>query len=237
MPRDVFDKAGEEKPEASMDKNTKEGMDKKMEAEKQSETLTMPLILASASPRRRSLLTEAGIPFTVIVSGSEEDCTLSDPAAASEQISRGKAEDVAKEYGKDHPDEAFAVLAADTVVVIDGEIIGKPADREDAVNTIKRLQGRSHQVVTGVALWKQEPGKEPVIRQFHEVTEVLVRPMTEEAIRAYTETGEPMDKAGSYAIQGLFAPNIEGIRGDYSNVVGLPVEGTRQLLREMGILE
>ena len=133
------------------------------------------------------------------------------------ELSSRKAEDVAE--------QALAgtlILGADTVVAVDGQILGKPVSHEDARRMLRMIQGRSHQVYTGVTLiYKEEEGSRGVT--FSERTEVLVYPMSQEEITAYADSEEPMDKAGAYGIQGRFAAYIQGIRGDYSNVVGLPV--------------
>lgn len=112
------------------------------------------------------------------------------------------------------------IIGADTVVAVDGQILGKPADRADAVRMLRLLQGKEHQVITGVTVILKESGKTV---SFAEVTKVYIFPMTEEQIEQYIETGEPMDKAGAYGIQGKFAVYVSGIEGDYNNVVGLPV--------------
>ncbi len=170
------------------------------------------LILASGSPRRRELLAQAGIPFEVIVSNAEEIMTKTEPGAIVEELARCKAEAVARQY----PDRV--VLGADTVVTLDGEILGKPKDEADAARMLRALQGREHQVYTGVAFVR---GRE--IHSFHEKTDVWMYSMTEEEIEAYIKSGDCMDKAGAYGIQGNFAIHIKGIKGDYYNVVGLPV--------------
>lgn len=170
------------------------------------------MILASASPRRRELLEQAGIPFEVMVSHAQETITKEEPGEIVEGLSRCKAGAVAAIY----PDRT--VLGADTIVVLDGEILGKPQDGQDARRMLAALQGRTHQVYTGVTLMRGER-----IHSFHEKTDVGVYPMTEEEIEAYVQSGDCMDKAGGYGIQGRFAIHIRGINGDYNNVVGLPI--------------
>lgn len=170
------------------------------------------MILASASPRRRELLEQAGIPFEVMVSHAQETITKEEPGEIVEGLSRCKAGAVAAIY----PDRT--VLGADTIVVLDGEILGKPQDEQDARRMLAALQGRTHQVYTGVTLMRGER-----IHSFHEKTDVEVYPMTEEEIEAYVQSGDCMDKAGGYGIQGRFAIHIRGINGDYNNVVGLPI--------------
>lgn len=170
------------------------------------------MILASASPRRRELLEQAGIPFEVMVSHAQETITKEEPGEIVEGLSRCKAGAVAAIY----PDRT--VLGADTIVVLDGEILGKPQDEQDARRMLAALQGRTHQVYTGVTLMRGER-----IHSFYEKTDVEVYPMTEEEIEAYVQSGDCMDKAGGYGIQGRFAIHIRGINGDYNNVVGLPI--------------
>ena len=181
-----------------------------------------PIILASASPRRRELLTKADIPFVVMPADVEEKISSAVPAEAAEEVSFQKAEFVAEKLIKEKKD-SFIVLSADTVVSVDGKILGKPRDEEDAFNALKELQGRDHEVYTGVTIGIKHPEKDVIYRQFHEKTRVRVYPISDEQIREYVSTGEPLDKAGSYAIQGVFAKYIKSIKGDYNNVVGLPV--------------
>lgn len=187
------------------------------------------LILASGSPRRRELLTVAGISFEVIVSECDEECGQSDPALLVTELSRRKALQVSslpEVAARDIP-----VLAADTVVSVDGRVLGKPADDEDAFRMLRTLSGRSHEVYTGVCLLKG--GRE--LLSFSECTQVEVFPLSDEEIRAYIRSGEPMDKAGSYGIQGSFMVHVKGIRGDYNNVVGFPVAAFYQECKRIGI--
>ena len=170
------------------------------------------LILASGSPRRRELLEQIGVPFEVIVSNAEEIITKTQPGAIVEELSLCKAQAVAK----DHPDRF--VLGADTIVVLDGQILGKPKDKDDAYRMLSALQGRDHQVYTGVTFICSEK-----IYSFHEKTDVNIYPMTDQEIEDYIQSGDCMDKAGSYGIQGRFARHIQSIKGDYYNVMGLPV--------------
>ena len=172
-----------------------------------------PIILASASPRRREILTTLDIPFRVVASDADESLPLGiAPAEAVETLAARKAAAVAALCGGDE-----VILAADTVVAIDGEILGKPADEAEAAAMLRRLSGRVHVVYTGVAIRR---GGE--VRVAHEATRVRFAALTEADIAAYIATGEPMDKAGAYAIQGRAARFVEGIVGDYFNVVGLP---------------
>ena len=185
------------------------------------------LILASGSPRRKELLEQIGIMPVISPSRIEEVVTSSVPEQVVLELSSQKAEDVMSRCPV-----GSVVLGADTVVAIDGMILGKPKSHGEACEMIRRIQGRSHQVHTGVAiLLKEETG----LRQKHFTvkTDVMVFPMTEEEIREYGEPEEPMDKAGAYAIQGRFAAYIQGISGDYSNVVGLPVGRVYQELKAL----
>lgn len=186
------------------------------------------IILASASPRRKELLLQVGLEPVIVPSHVEEVITSTVPEQVVMELSSQKARDVAAGY----QDQEIVVIGADTVVAVDGQILGKPADREDAVRMVTMLAGRSHQVYTGVTLVYCNTGK---VITFAEETDVHVYPMTRSQIEQYVDTGEPMDKAGAYGIQGYFAAYIQGIRGDYTNVVGLPVGRVCQsLLAEMG---
>lgn len=221
------------------------------------------IILASASPRRRELLTQIGLPFEVVVSEAEEKITSTEPARVVEELSAQKAEAVweklnpnitepvrnddagepenrsgettgsRRESGTVTKDEI--VLGADTVVACDGKILGKPKDTEDAARMLTMLQGRAHEVYTGVTILYGENGEKKALT-FHEKTTVHFCPMTEAQIREYVAAGDPMDKAGSYGIQGICARYIRGIEGDYNNVVGLPAGRVYQELHKMGLV-
>ena len=191
----------------------------------------MRVVLASASPRRRELLAQAGIDFLVCPSEIDEKITQKNPQPNQvvAELSRQKALDVAA--GRSAGE---IIVGADTVVSIDGVILGKPKSKQMAFDMLTRLQGREHHVFTGVTIVKKlEDGER--VNSFVEDTEVFVRPMTEEEIWEYIETGEPMDKAGAYGIQGRFGVYIRGICGDYYNVVGLPIAGLYQRLKEIGM--
>ena len=179
--------------------------------------MDIKVILASASPRRLELLRQVGIEPVVEPSHVDEAITSTEPDKAVMELSAQKAEDIAVL----HAGEDAVVIGADTVVAADGEILGKPSNREDAVRMLTLLQGRAHQVYTGVTL--VFCGGKPRTVTFAERTDVFVCPMSRAQIEAYVDTGEPMDKAGAYGIQGCFAAWVEGISGDYNNVVGLPV--------------
>ena len=191
----------------------------------------MRVILASASPRRRELLHQVGVEFEVVPAVGEEMGTASEPWELVEELADCKAAEV---FGRlkasgEAMAEDFAVLGADTVVALDGKILGKPGDESNAFQMLSSLQGRKHQVYSGVAVYFQREGRQER-KCFHVMTEVEVFPMAEAQITAYIATGEPMDKAGAYGIQGRFARYIKGIVGDYYNVVGLPVSRVVQAL-------
>lgn len=218
------------------------------------------LVLASASPRRRELLSQIGLEFTVMPSTKEENAKTTEAGALVQELSRQKAVDIWEQLsggqgqnpdanqgqnpdtdqeqiseetqapnlnGKRQPE--LLVIGADTVVCCEGKILGKPHSREAAAEMLTTLQGRSHEVYTGVTLYSQS---ETVT--FFECTQVEFYPMTEVEISEYIDSKEPMDKAGAYGIQGLGARFVKGIRGDYNNVVGLPVGRLYQELKSHG---
>ncbi|MDX1631807.1 MAG: Maf family protein [Thermoanaerobaculia bacterium] len=188
--------------------------------------MTSPrLVLASASPRRRRLLETMEVDFTVRPTNLPE-------ARREGESARGFVERMAREKamaGVGEEDELL--LGSDTVVVLGGRVLGKPSGPADAEEMLRRLSGRTHEVLTGVALHRSSTG-----RTLSRVasTDVIFRDLEEEEIEWYVSTGEPLDKAGGYGIQGRAAIFIPGIRGSYSNVVGLPLETVDRLLREMG---
>lgn len=185
----------------------------------------MQIILASSSPRRRELLGQLGLSFTVHAANVDERVAEPlQPAALVTHLATIKAAAVAQLYPE------HLVIGADTVVVVDGEILGKPVDRAHAIAMLQRLQGREHQVFTGVALRQRERS---VVA--HEETAVRFRPLSDAEIERYVDSGDPMDKAGAYGIQGRAGAMIEGIRGDYFNVVGLPLCRLVQLLSTFGV--
>lgn len=210
------------------------------------------LVLASASPRRRELLSQIGLEFTVMPSTKEENAKTTEAGALVQELSRQKVVDIWEQLsggqgqnpdadqeqiseetqepnlnGKRQPE--LLVIGADTVVCCEGKILGKPHSREAAAEMLTALQGRSHEVYTGVTLYSQS---ETVT--FFECTQVEFYPMTEVEISEYIDSKEPMDKAGAYGIQGLGARFVKGIRGDYNNVVGLPVGRLYQELKSHG---
>ncbi len=188
------------------------------------------IILASGSPRRRELLAMLFDEFEVIVSDCEETVTSQDPEKVTEELALQKAEAVAENLPR-HTDSVI-VIGADTVVSIDGKILGKPADQQQAVDMLRMLSGKSHHVSTGVALIGMDAGVQTWIKSFSETTVVTVAELTEEEINSYVNTNEPYDKAGAYGIQGMFGKHIQGIEGDYNNVVGLPVHRLYQELKD-----
>ncbi|MCM1088435.1 MAG: Maf family protein [Muribaculaceae bacterium] len=195
----------------------------------------MKVILASASPRRKELLRQVGLSFKTMPSLKEEVITKKTPAEIVEELSYQKAVDICGQLS-DTMKEDFVVIGADTVVSCWNKIMGKPEDKEAAFDMLWELQGKSHQVYTGVTLaWKYQD-MPAMFHTFHECTDVTVYPMTEEEIEKYVDSGEPMDKAGGYAIQGLFAAYIQGICGDYTNVVGLPIGRLFQEMKQKGLL-
>ncbi len=211
----------------------------------------LKIILASSSPRRRELLAQIGIGFQVLTAGIEEKAAASEPGGVVEELSCQKAE-AALRMLEDVPEDVL-VIGADTVVAAGGEILGKPSDRKAAAEMLRRLSGKTHEVYTGVTLLyrggrlqdeavregrftgraETDSGSRRICRKvFHEVTRVSIYPMTEEEIACYVATGDCMDKAGAYGIQGFFARFVEKIEGDYNNVVGLPAGRLYQEAKE-----
>jgi septum formation protein len=180
------------------------------------------LVLASASPRRQELLRNAGFTFAVHPADIAEDPLPGESAkACAERLAREKALEVARQRPQD------SVLGADTVVLVDGQLLGKPCDPLDAARMLRMISGREHEVITGVCLISD--GKTSVAS---ETTFVTVSELTEKEIADYVTSGEPMDKAGAYAIQGIASRWIPRIEGDYFNVVGLPVALLWRMLRQ-----
>ncbi len=198
----------------------------------------MRFILASASPRRKELLEQIGMEFTIQVSDAEEVSNESEPAAYVMALSGLKAEDVAGKipvmYDARNVDQDYVVIGSDTVVAAGGEILGKPVDEADAVRMLQMLSGSTHQVYTGVTLVIFQNGR--IQRKtFYEKTDVTFYEMTEKEISDYVASFEPMDKAGAYAIQGRCAAYIKGINGEYASVVGLPIARICHELKGLGI--
>jgi septum formation protein len=199
--------------------------------------MTPTLVLASASPRRQELLRNAGVPFVVQATDIPEMPRQGEsPKDCAERLAREKALAVFRQ----RPDDF--VLGADTVVVVDGQILGKPGDAADAARMLRLLSGRAHQVITGVCLVGASLGtaNRALRTGFEDVrsetTSVTMIALTENDIRSYIATGEPMDKAGAYAIQGVASRWIPRIEGDYFNVVGLPVSLVWRMLCAHGLL-
>ena len=189
------------------------------------------IILASASDRRKDILSQVGISYEVMPSSIDEDAIQADtPAALVEALSAAKAEDIAERLTKN-----FVIIGADTVVVKDNSILGKPSDEAEAAKMLQMLQGNRHEVYTGVTLISVSPEGKGLIDTFHVRTIVDMIPMTAAQIDAYIKTGEPMYKAGAYGIQGRGAAYIQDIAGDYYNVVGLPISTVLARLANMGI--
>jgi len=186
------------------------------------------LFLASGSPRRRELLTQIGVPFTAVSADIDETpLTEESPSAYVERLARGKAM-----AGRDVvvADADFCVLGADTAVVLDGKILGKPVDEADACAMLMMLSGNEHQVLTAIAVLDGERCESRVI-----TSRVRFRQISRDEAAAYWASGEPRDKAGGYGIQGLGAVFVAGLNGSYSAVVGLPLCETAELLGHFGI--
>ena len=191
------------------------------------------LILASQSPRRRDLLSTVGIPFTIKAADIDETSLPGElPEAFAERLAREKAEASAAAFNTTEENHPW-FLAADTIVVRDNDILGKPKDKEDARAMIGSLQGRSHRVITGVCLYRG--GETPVCESFISTTRVTFKAMDAEEIEGYISTDEPYDKAGAYAAQGIGSFFIHRVEGSYTNVVGLPLSDTVDLLRRLGV--
>jgi septum formation protein len=186
-----------------------------------------PLILASASPRRKALLKQVGLPFSAFRSRIQEERAFGDPMEATCILAREKAQSIYNAGIRGW------ILGADTIVVIDHCILGKPKDKRDARRMLTALSGREHQVITGVALLNPA-GAEVFHRAIRSL--VMVKELSAVEIDAYLATGEPFDKAGGYAIQGIGAFMIKGIQGSYTNIVGLPVCEVISALKDAGAL-
>ena len=199
--------------------------------------------LASKSPRRRELMNQIGLEYEVMVSEREEIATENVPEEVVKELSLQKANEIErmllnKTDGKIYEEykrqgyEGVIIIGADTVVSLEGEIMGKPKNEDDAFNMLSKLQGRKHMVSTGVAMVViGENGNQ--VFSFAEDTDVYMYEISDDEIREYVATGEPMDKAGSYGIQGIGAKFISGIHGDYNNVVGLPIGSIYQTLKKI----
>ena len=200
------------------------------------------IILASQSPRRKELLEQIGLEFEICPAKGEEIITKTVPEEVVMELSKQKAEEVAamvSSYAQNHKEittpSDILVIGADTVVAYDGKILGKPKDEADAKATLTMLSGNTHSVFTGVTLVLIDKSGRAGELVFYEKTDVKMHEMSEDEIDRYIATGEPMDKAGSYAIQGKCAIYVEKIDGDYNNVVGLPITRIYQELKKIGI--
>lgn len=205
----------------------------------------MKIILASSSPRRRELLDQIGAKYEVRPSKADETIEGTIPEEIVKELALRKGREVASHY-----EEEVVILSADTVVASEGKILGKPKDDEEAKEMIRKLQGKAHEVYTGVAIiiksQKNKEASKNLVEQkeqlfekekvFSVETKVKVTAISELEIEQYIKTGEHKDKAGAYAIQGKFAPYIEGIEGDYYNVVGFPISTICQELKKEGIV-
>ena len=188
------------------------------------------IVLASASPRRKELMELAGMEFEIWPSDKEEVVTATEPSEVCRQLSKQKALDVAasiRTYNDNHPDittsQDILVIGADTIVTLDGEILGKPADEDEAKHMLGRLSGRAHSVFTGVTFVFMSREGRVGEYTFFEETKVTFYEISKEEIEEYVATKDPLDKAGAYGIQSGAAVFVKGIEGDYYNVVGLPI--------------
>ncbi|MDO5335394.1 MAG: Maf family protein [Coriobacteriia bacterium] len=201
--------------------------------------LPLNVVLASGSPRRKQLLEDAGIKFVVYrptqeVDESLEPDDMKDPAGAVKKLAERKAGAVVQDILSQNPKGAGLIIGADTTVVLDGEMMGKPYSADHAREMLRKLSGRTHEVITGVSLWlvmlgdPTEDQPEGTVsmgfRSFHETSQVTFKELTDDDIRLYVATGETIDKAGAYAIQGKGAALVDHHEGDYNNIVGLPVD-------------
>ena len=186
----------------------------------------MKLILASASPRRKELLAKTGLSFDIIPANGEETITKTIPAEVVMELSLQKAKEIA-----DMQTEDCIIIGADTIVAKGDTIMGKPKDEADAFRMLDMISDDCHQVYTGVTIIRT--GEQAETLTFAEKTDVYLYPISEKDIWAYIESGDPMDKAGAYGIQGDFAVHVKGIQGDYYNVVGLPIGRVYQELKKM----
>lgn len=183
----------------------------------------MKYILASASPRRKELMEQAGFRFEVIPSMVEERIRKTTPSDVVMELAFQKAQDVFERHQKSSVGrQDYVVIGADTIVVYRNEILGKPANKSEAFDMLSMLSDRTHQVYTGVSLIYFQNGQIHT-NTFYESTDVTFCPISREDLHSYIESGDPLDKAGAYGIQGSFAIHVKCIKGDYNNVVGLPI--------------
>ena len=203
-------------------------------------TARCPVVLASASPRRQLFLEELGIAYTVVRPQGVEPRPLQgeNPAAYACRAAVAKARAVAEALSEEGAADLAGglILAADTVVALGDTLLGKPRDEDDALHMLRQLAGRSHQVISAVSCVLPGVGERAEEVSFYDSTEVLFHPWPESVLAAYARCGEPMDKAGAYAIQGQGAFLVSGIRGSWSTVVGLPVTQLTALLLDRGVI-
>ena len=190
----------------------------------------IPIILASASPRRVELLKQAGFTFTVVPSNVEEKTTEVSPDKIVEELAFQKADEVYRRLKSEYNGKDYMVIGADTIVFYNGEILGKPHDEQEAFDMLKLLSDRTHQVFTGISIISRTHN-EKQIYLLHERTDVTFYPINDYELKEYIATGDCLDKAGAYGIQGPFAVHIRKIEGDYNNVVGLLIAKLYQAIK------
>lgn len=193
------------------------------------------LVLASSSPRRKELVASLGLSLPVYILSTDTDESIMPgwtPVQVVEQLSLRKAQAAVRMLQQKHDKETSLIIGADTIVVLDGDVLGKPSHDEEAKAMLRRLQGRSHEVYTGVACVLSSNGEAAVA---HRMTKVQMKPLSEQQIARYVATGEPHDKAGSYGIQGLGSTMVDRIDGCYFNVVGLPLALLSDMLAQYDV--
>ncbi len=198
----------------------------------------MQIILASASPRRQELLKNIFTDFTVHTSTCDEVAVFRSPQQYVMDLAEQKAIDVAQHYPLNESSDISSnrlIIGADTIVYHEGQILGKPRDKEDAFHMISSLSGKEHEVYTGISFVVQRSNQQ-FVRNFYCLTKVAVSTLSDSEIEAYLNTSEPYDKAGSYGIQGYFSRHISGLKGDYFNVVGLPLNKLYEALKSLDLI-
>ncbi|ABX42301.1 Maf family protein [Lachnoclostridium phytofermentans] len=188
------------------------------------------IVLASGSPRRKEILSQVGINFTVCVSNMEEITSETLPENIVMELSKMKAHDIAKQY-----ETNTIIIGSDTIVAYKNQILGKPKNEDHAKEMLQLLSGVTHEVYTGVTVIIKNDSGEVEERTFFEISKVTVSDLTEEEIMDYIKSKEPMDKAGAYAVQGRFAAHVTRIEGDYYTIVGLPIARLYQEVKKFGI--
>lgn len=187
------------------------------------------IVLASGSPRRKEILSQVGIDFTVCVSNKEEITSETSPEKVVMELSKMKAKDVSQQYAAN-----TIIIGSDTIVAYQNQILGKPKNEDHAKEMLQLLSGESHEVYTGVTVIIKNDSGEVLEHTFYEVSRVTFSELTKEEILYYIASKEPMDKAGAYAIQGRFAVHISRIEGDYYTIVGLPIARLYEEVRKLG---